>query len=126
MNKLFYFQGFAILLTIALSSCASYSTINISPGEEFVLGEQENSSYRLDLRNLSSETINVKTIEKTNGEQMQGFGLGSRSKTKLRIGRQEAAVISNPSKKAIKVRAKLTKSVEGMRYQPIPDIDSPR
>ncbi len=113
-----------MLLAIALSSCASYSTIGISPGEEFVLGEQENSSFRLELRNLSPKTINVKTVKKTNGEQTQGFGLGGRSKTKLRVHRQETAVISNPNPKAVKVRAKLTKFVEGMRYQPMPGIAS--
>ena len=113
-----------MLLATTLSSCASYSTINIPPGEEFVLGEQENSSFRLELKNLGRETIDVRAVEKTNGVQTQGFGLGGKSKTRLRIRRGETAVISNPTPKAVKVKAKLTKFVAGMRYQPISDTIS--
>jgi hypothetical protein len=129
MNKLSYFQGFAILLTIALSSCSSYSTISIPAGEEFVLGERENSSFRAELKNLSSATINVRAINKITGEQTQGFGLAGKGQTKLRAGRRETVLLSNPTTKDVKVRARLSKSVEGMRYQQMPETtlsnDSP-
>ncbi len=125
MTKLLHLRHFALLLIMALSSCASNSTINIPPGEEFVLGEQENSSFRLELKNLGREIIDVRAVDKTEGVQTQGFGLDGKSKARLRIRRGEMAVISNPSQEAIKVKAKMTKTVAGMRYQPIPDTSSP-
>jgi hypothetical protein len=129
MNKLSYFQGFAILLTIALSSCSSYSNISIPAGEEFVLGERENSSFRAELKNLSSATINVSAIDRTTGEQTQGFGLAGKGQTRLGAGRRETVLLSNPTTKDVKVRARLSKSVEGMRYQQMPETtlsnDSP-
>jgi hypothetical protein len=117
MTKLSYLRELAVLLTIVFSSCASYSTINIPAGEEFVLGEQENSSFRAELKNLSSTTINIGAVDRRTGKQTQGFGLAGKGQTKLRAGRQETVLLSNPTMSAVKVRARLSKSVEGMRYQ---------
>lgn len=129
MTKLSYFRNLAILLAITLSSCASHSTIGIPAGEEFVLGEGEKSSFRAELKNLSSTTLNVRTIDKITGEQTQGFGLAGKGQTQLRAGRRETVLLSNPTTRAVKVRAKLSKSVEGMRYQQMPETtlsnDSP-
>jgi|GEM_PF-1722495 len=129
MTKLSYFRNLAILLAITLSSCASYSTIGIPAGEEFVLGERENSSFRAELKNLSSATLNVRTIDKITGEQTQGFTLTGKEQTQLRAGRRETVLLSNPTTKDVKVRARLSKSVEGMRYQQMPETtlsnDSP-
>ncbi len=94
-----------------------------------MLGEGEKSSFRAELKNLSSTTLNVRTIDKITGEQTQGFGLAGRGQTQLWAGRRETVLLSNPTTRAVKVRAKLSKSVEGMRYQQMPETtlsnDSP-
>lgn len=123
MTKLFCLRSSIILIAIVLSGCASYSTIGIPAGEEFVLGEQENSSFRAELKNLSTETINVRAVDKTTGEQTQGFGLAGKGQTKLGVSRKETVILSNPTTKAVKVRAKLSRSVEGMRYQQMPKTE---
>ncbi|KGE88327.1 MAG: S41 family peptidase [Phaeodactylibacter xiamenensis] len=123
MTKQSFCRNLVFLLTIALSACASYSTIGIPAGEEFVLGEQENSSFRAELKNLSSATLNVRTIDKITGEQTQGFTLPGRGQTQLRAGRRETVLLSNPTTRAVKVKARLSKSVEGMRYQQMPETN---
>lgn len=94
-----------------------------------MLGEGEKSSFRAELKNLSSTTLNVRTIDKITGEQTQGFTLTGKGQTQLRAGRRETVLLSNPTTKDVKVRARLSKSVEGMRYQQMPETtlsnDSP-
>ncbi len=88
-----------------------------------MLGEGEKSSFRAELKNLSSTTLNVRTIDKITGEQTQGFGLAGRGQTQLWAGKRETVLLSNPTTRAVKVRAKLSKSVEGMRYQQVPETN---
>lgn len=86
-----------------------------------MLGEGENSSFRAELKNLSSVTLNIRTIEKSTGKQIQSFILAGRGQTQLRAGRRETVLLSNPTPRDVKVRARLSKSVEGMRYQQMPE-----
>ena len=117
-----YFFFFSISLAIGLSSCGTnYATVGIPAQQEFVLGEQNDRNYRVELKNLSEETVKVKAIDKESGEQTQGFGLAAKGKTTLYVDKTEKVILGNPTDEEVKVKAKLSKGVEGMRYQPLKD-----
>ncbi|NRA51822.1 MAG: DoxX family protein [Phaeodactylibacter sp.] len=108
----------ALALAISMSSCASYATVTIPAQQEFVLGEVENSNFKVKLSNLSQEEVKIRALDKESDVQTQGFGLDGKGNATLYVNRSEKVILENPNDNAIKVRAKLNKSVEGMRYQP--------
>ncbi|MEO1653230.1 MAG: hypothetical protein AAFU64_06775, partial [Bacteroidota bacterium] len=101
-----------------LGACASHSTIGIPPQEEFLLGERAKGSYQVSLQNLSDKQIFIKTKDRESGALLRELSLAPQAKTNLRISRQEFVVLQNVHKNQVKVKARLSKSVEGMRYQP--------
>jgi len=108
------------LLLIPLSSCGGVATVSIEPQQEFVLGEQANHGFKAKLTNLTNKVVPIKVVDKESGQQTQGFGLAARGTTTVYINRFEKVLIQNPNEVEIKVRAKLNKGVEGMRYQALP------
>ncbi len=113
-------MAFACILIFGLSSCSTnFATIGIPPQEEFVLGEREDDNFKVQLKNLSNETIQVKAVNKKSGERTQGFGLAAKGETSLYISSEEKVILANTNDKEVSVKAKLNKNVEGMRYQPV-------
>lgn len=107
-----------ILMGAVLSACGTnYSTVGIPAQQEFVLGEQCPGKFKVELRNLSNETVDVKAINKENGSFSQGFGLAGKGKTVVYVDKGDKVILGNASEKDVKVKAKLNRSVEGMRYQ---------
>ena len=102
-----------------LLGCAtSKSGIGIPPYQEFVLGENEKSAFRAELDNQSDELIEVETRNEL-GKKTSSFGLSPKGKTKITVASNERAILRNPSGNTVLVQAKLSRNVEGMRYQVI-------
>lgn len=113
-----------LLVTLAgllVSSCATNSTLTIQPGEEFVLGEYQNSRFSAEVTNLSGEEIMVSIIDTASGTQVQGFGLPGRNSARITVSKQETVVFRNFSDETVRVRARLGRTVEGMRFQGVSD-----
>ncbi|MEM0992614.1 MAG: hypothetical protein AAGI49_06230 [Bacteroidota bacterium] len=112
MRYLLAFFVFAVL-----TSCSSTAGVFIEPNETFVLGEYQNTSFRAKLTNTSSEEIKISVVDTESQQQTQGFGLSGKSNAKIYVSKNETARIINPSDKHIKVKAVLSRNVEGMRYE---------
>lgn len=110
--------GLLLCLILSLGACATHSTIGIPAQEEFLLGEGAKGSYQVSLQNLSDKQIFIKTKDRKNGTLLRELSLEPQEKTNIRISRQEFVVLQNVHKNAVKVKARISKSVEGMRYQP--------
>lgn len=122
MIKPLFFRILPLFAVLAFNSCyTSQATVNISAGEEFVLGELEDSNFRVKLKNLGKEIIEVKAVDNKSGERTQSFGLSGGGQAELYVRKSERVILANPSRIDGKVKARLSKSVSGMRYQPIKD-----
>jgi hypothetical protein len=111
---------FLIFAGLLVSSCATNSTLTIQPREEFILGEFQNSRFSAEVTNLSGEEITVSIIDTASGEQVQGFGLPGRNSARITVSKQETVVFTNLSDETVRVRARLGRTVEGMRFQTVP------
>lgn len=108
-----------LALCVALAGCAGTATVSIPAGEEFVLGEYQDAGYRVDLKNLGDQIVQIRAVDRRTGEQTQGFGLDPGGSAKLYISSREVVRFGNDSGEDAKVRARLSKNVEGMRYEPM-------
>jgi hypothetical protein len=105
---------------ICFTSCASnIAGVSIPARQEFVLGELANKNYRAELNNRGKQQIRIAVLDKDSKEQTQGFGLAAGGKATVYISRPEEVHLMNESDTEGKVRVKLNKGVEGMRYQDI-------
>jgi hypothetical protein len=95
------------------------ANVYIPAHQEFVLGEYENRNYTAKISNKGKQIIKVKVVSKETGEQTQGFGLDPKSSAKVNISKSEQVVLVNNSDTEAHVHVKLSKGVEGMRYQEI-------
>ncbi len=112
----------AVAGILALSSCSSNRAgIYIAAGEQFVLGENNTGRYTLKLRNASDTIVGIRAVNKEDESFSQGFGVGPRSRVKLKMRGSEKVYLINHSTKEVKVVVELSKQVQGMRYQ---EIDS--
>jgi hypothetical protein len=109
----------ALLVSIAfvLSSCAVNSTLTIQPNEEFVLGEYQNTRFSAKVSNLSKEEVKVSIIDTESKKQTQGFGLPGKNNARINVSRSETVVFKNFSDKTVKVKARISRNVKGMRFQ---------
>ena len=113
-------SSFLILLfAIIFYSCSSIATVTVPPNEQFLLGEYSDKSFSAKVTNLSRREVKVSIIDTKNREQTQGFGLPGGNHAKINVSSSEAVTFINQSNKDVKVRAKLDKNVEGMRYEKV-------
>ncbi|MEM0999426.1 MAG: hypothetical protein AAGN35_20380 [Bacteroidota bacterium] len=110
----------ALFLSTALTGCInSYANIGIPARQEFVLGEDNPFPYRVKLRNMSNKTVAVRAVHKKSGAITQSFGLAGRGETTLQVDGNEKVCLANAANREVVVRAELSRSVRGMRYQEI-------
>ena len=95
----------------------SSANVTIPAQQEFVLGEYQNTSYKAKLNNTSNKMMEVSVVDKETGKQTQGFGLDGKGRVSVYIRKNEKVLLKNPNDKEILVRVKMSKTVEGMRYQ---------
>jgi len=106
---------------LLLQSCVTTAGIGIDPGQEFVLGEQNRVGYRAELRNKGSVPITVKAVNRSNNSVQQAVTLQVGEKINLNVKGSENIYLINNGSRAASVKARLTKNVNGMRYQDIPE-----
>lgn len=118
----FPLTGFiALFLLVVLSTgCATnYANVDIPARQEFVLGEYADKGYKAELRNQGPGMVRIQGISKTTGENTQGFGLDAKGKATISVNKNETVLLKNENDEEILVKVKLSKNVEGMRYQPV-------
>lgn len=107
------------IITLLLSACNGVkSGLYIPAYQQFVLGEDESSAFRVELQNQSPYGLNLETRDQENNK-IASYEIGPQSKTNLSVPANQNVVISNPNDKTVKVLAKLNKGVQGMRYEVI-------
>lgn len=93
------------------ASCANSISVKIPAGETV---EIENSQYKnahVALRNKSISGIDVKVIQKENGEFLRGFGLGPVGKSKVQLENFAQLQLTNNSKTTKRVSYKITEKI---------------
>jgi hypothetical protein len=110
-----------ILAVFYLASCTSNATVFVPVGEQFVLGEYKKGSYSARITNLSKEEVKVSVVDKKTNEQTQGFGLPKGNNAKVYISGSEKVLLKNFSDSILKIKVKLSETVQGMSYQPLPE-----
>ena len=110
---------FLMLPMLTMSSCAVKSTVSIRPQEEFVLGEYQNTRFNAKVTNLSTKEVKVVILNTLSGKQTQGFGLAARSTAQIYVSKEETVIFKNANEDQVKVKVRLGRDVEGMRYQSI-------
>lgn len=108
------FCGAAVFL---LGGCAVNSNIYLDPQQEFVLGEADARSFRLDMKNVGGEEVEVKAIETKTGEETQSLVLHPKQEATVIVSGSETALLRNASDKRTRVTVRLSKGVIGMRFQ---------
>lgn len=109
--------GFTLALSGLTSCIPIYSNIGIPAREEFVLGEGSDGNFNVELRNKSSKTVQIRTVNQKSGEVTQTVGLEGRDVATLKVGRNETVYLSNAARRSVTVQARISKTVQGMRYQ---------
>ncbi|MEL6667409.1 MAG: hypothetical protein AAFP08_00470 [Bacteroidota bacterium] len=112
----------AALLMLVLANCSrSTAGVFIPANQEFILGEDSDYAYRARLKNESTFNIRVSVRDKVTGEQTQGFGLAGNGQTDVYISKDEEVHLINETETEGKVTVTLSRNVEGMRYEEVPE-----
>ena len=94
------------------------SNVYIPGNETFVLGDISNKSYKADLTNTSFRTVTLKIVETKTQQVRQEVELGSKESITLQIQGDETVYIINNQSGRVRIKASLSKGIEGMRYIP--------
>lgn len=108
-----------MMTMLIMSSCAVKSTVSIRSQEEFVLGEYQNTRFNAKVTNLSKKEVKVVIINTQSRKQTQGFGLAAKGAAQIYVSKEETVLFKNASEEQVKVKVRLGRGVEGMRYQPV-------
>lgn len=119
MKKVLKSIMFLMVTMLIMSSCAVKSTVSIRPQEEFVLGEYQNTRFNAKVTNLSTKEVKVVILNTLSGEQTQGFGLAAKDTAQIYVSKEETVIFKNASEEQVRVKVRLGRDVEGMRYQPV-------
>lgn len=119
MKKVLKSIMFLMGTMLTMSSCAVKSTVSIRPQEEFVLGEYQNTRFNAKVTNLSTKEVKVVILNTLSGKQTQGFGLAARGSAQINVSKEETVIFKNANEDQVKVKVRLGRDVEGMRYQSI-------
>ena len=92
---------------------------DIQSNEEIVLGEFQDSSYKVYISNKAKSHILVYTVDRNTELHTQTFRLDSKSNATIYAAKYEKVVFQNPSGESISVDIGLNKKVEGWRTQPM-------
>lgn len=104
---------------IGATSCGTLATVTVGPKEKFVLGDVSNKNFSAKVTNASGKEVKISIVDSKTWGQNQGFGLPARQSAKISVSSDETVLFINDSNETVKVRTKLNKSVEGMRYESV-------
>ncbi|NQX77789.1 S41 family peptidase [Gilvibacter sp.] len=117
-SKIFRGIGLVIIIGLSLWSCSSVNSIvTIPANQQFILGELENSQFNADLENLSAEKVELLLVDNQTEQIENKIQLNGGEKRIIQVSINQKAIIKNNSDKRVKIKTKLNKSVEGMRYE---------
>ncbi len=108
----------AFALCTVLVGCSSTANVTIPPGEQFVLGEYEDGTFRVELTNQSERKVRVEARTDT-GAVTQRVDLAAGGNATLYVAGGERVVVQNANPGDVTVRAVLSEDVAGMRYEPV-------
>ena len=108
----------AFYLLLALSTCSTAkSGLSIPAYQTFILGELNDSNYTALLKNTSEYSVLVRGIDKNSDELIQEVLLLPKQESKINIRKSETVYFINDNDIEVKIDVKLSKGVEGMRYE---------
>ncbi len=96
-----------VLVAITLASCSLTSNTIIKPNDNFVLGNNEHGSFKVKLKNVSKNNIEVYHAPIKGGKHSAQKVKPNEYAT-LKVDRNTALVISNASKDTASVDLKVT------------------
>ena len=102
---------FFLVISSCLFSCSVFSSLHsntiIEPGKDFVLGNNEHGSFRVQLKNNSINTIQI-YLAPISGGTHSGQPVAPNATVKVKVDKNTALVIQNPSKDTASVTLKVT------------------
>lgn len=108
----------AFYLLLVLSTCSTVkSGLSILAYQTFILGELNDSNYTAILKNTSEYPVLVRGIDKNSDELIQEVLLLPKQESKINIRKSETVYFINDNDIEVKIDVKLSKGVEGMRYE---------
>lgn len=108
----------AFYLSLILSTCSTFkSGLSIPAYQTFILGELNDSNYTAVLKNTSEYSVLVRGIDKNSDELIQEVLLLPKQESKINIRKGEIIYFINDNDIEVKIDVKLSKGVEGMRYE---------
>ena len=109
-------------LALVLSACGTIrSTIGVAPGEQFVLGGEQDGAFTASLANVGAVAVDV--AERTaEGETRVIATLPPGETTEARFAPGSAALLINRTEREARVRGTIRGDTDlGMRYTPVGD-----
>ncbi|MBC3540911.1 hypothetical protein ACFSC6_22490 [Rufibacter sediminis] len=98
----------AALTLLGITSCASLnSTTFLKPNNTFVLGKNEHGAFQVNLKNTSPNTLSIYQAP-LNGGKHSTLHIKPNQRASLKVDKNTALVISNPSPDTASVRLRVT------------------
>lgn len=108
---------FLLLASLLLTACnGSKNIVGIPPYQQFILGETQNTAFKVTIENKSDLELKIETRNMDN-VKTSGFGMARKGTVDLTIGADEMAVIINPNGESAILDVSLFEEVQGMRYE---------
>ncbi|WP_438989090.1 S41 family peptidase [Polaribacter sp.] len=112
---------FKIILTalclLLFISCATNSTLTIDGRQEFVLGETNNSDFKVTANNVSDKQLRIVLVDKTSNQAIKEILLEADETAIVKAAKGQKLLVKNNGRQKAKVNVKLNKDVQGMRFQ---------
>ncbi len=97
----------ALILVTMFSACSITSQTTIKPKDSFVLGDNKHGSFRVALKNISEQEVEVYKAPIDGGTHSYQIVKPKKS-VKVSVDRNTALVISNKSSDTVDVQLKVT------------------
>ncbi|GAB5537234.1 MAG: hypothetical protein Rubg2KO_34830 [Rubricoccaceae bacterium] len=110
----------SLLALAILAGCSSIrSTIGIDPGEQFVLGGEQEGAFTAELLNVGPESVDI--YEATaDGDTLLITTLSPGRAARASFASGSAALLANPSRQEASIQAVVRGDTNlGMRYVPV-------
>jgi hypothetical protein len=96
-----------IVIALAMASCSLTSNTTIEPKKQFVLGNNEHGSFKVKMKNVSSQPVEVYQAPLGGGSHSGSTVQPGRSVT-VKVQANTALVVNNPSGETVSVALKVT------------------
>lgn len=108
-----------LLLSLIISTFgfSQKATVSIPANQSIELDYPGYEYYSATINNQSVKSINIAVVDKLNGTQVRGFGLGPKGKDDVMVEKGSKLILENTSENEVKVSLSISKS-EGMLEMP--------